>query len=363
MQICCTKKLQAEIGLAVKHENGKNDLFCWSVHLITINRRKTVVAVNDGNRFGFILYGLKSKDFKNINQLLMNGIRACLRDEDIKDDIINKYIETAGDIIYSKTRGPKYVSRLNKACELVDTLRDLLDPNVLFQSIATRKINHDLIKIDKKSNYAYPHVLLRKDFQEYFQEPVIQCKAVDIIIKLNLGSNSPWRRMIIPIDITFKQLHEILQVAFDWKNDHLYDFNIFDGPRKCILNIISQYEVVYEPRQDCKMLIDSTISLSEYANPQYKINYCYDYGDKWEHEIIILSNLDEYDKNFPFCLMGEGNAPPDDVGGLLGYKEFLEIMADPNHVEYENMRQWAERQGYKNFDIASINRKLRYILR
>ena len=40
--------------------------------------------------------------------------------------------------------------------------------------------------------------------------------------------------------------------------------------------------------------------------------------------------------------MGEGNTPPENVGGIPGYEEFLEIMADPNHIEYENMQRWSQ---------------------
>lgn len=44
-------------------------------------------------------------------------------------------------------------------------------------------------------------------------------------------------------------------------------------------------------------------------------------------------------------------APPEDVGDIPGYLEFLKIMADPNHVDYETMQKWAQSQWYRNFDI------------
>ena len=44
------KKLNDELGIVPEEGTEENDLFCWSVHLITVNRRKTVVAVNDSNR-------------------------------------------------------------------------------------------------------------------------------------------------------------------------------------------------------------------------------------------------------------------------------------------------------------------------
>lgn len=351
------------MGIVLQNETGESDLFCWSVHLITVNRRKTIVMVNDNNRFGFVLYGLKAKDFKNLNELLILGIKKCLRDEKIKEEIIERYLKSSPELIYSKTRGPKYVARLNKACELIKIFEDILDPSELFQTLATRIMNNDLIKISKVYKCGYPHELLSKDLELFAGEEIIRCEAVDLIVKLKLYPEIAWRRIITPVDITFKQLHEILQVSFGWKNYHLYDFNIFDGEGKRILNVISEFEEIYEPLQDCPILLDSEVNLSEYIKQQYTIVYHYDYGDNWEHEITIQGVNTDYDKNYPTCLMGEGNAPPEDVGGISGYKEFLEIMADSNHIEHENMQQWAQGQWYKDFDSDAINRQLKYILR
>jgi len=71
MQICCTKKLQDELGINVQNGSEENDLFCWSAHLITANRRKAIVVVNESNRIGFVLYGLKR--FRDIVHALDAG--------------------------------------------------------------------------------------------------------------------------------------------------------------------------------------------------------------------------------------------------------------------------------------------------
>lgn len=145
------KKLIDEMGIVPRNGTEENDLFCWSVHLITVNRRKTIVAVNDSNRYGFVLHGLKAKDFKNLNELLIQGIRNCLRDEKIRSEIIERYLKISGDLIFSKTRGAKYIARLNKACERVNIFDDRLDTRGIFQTIATKMMNNDLIKINKES--------------------------------------------------------------------------------------------------------------------------------------------------------------------------------------------------------------------
>lgn len=50
-----------------------NDFFCWSANLITVKRRKAVVVVNDSNRFGFVLFGLKAKDFAQLDHLIADA--------------------------------------------------------------------------------------------------------------------------------------------------------------------------------------------------------------------------------------------------------------------------------------------------
>lgn len=363
MEICCTKKLLNEMDINSQIGSEENDLFCWSAHLISVNRRKTVVVVNDSNRFGFILHGLKAKDFKNFGELITLGIRDCLRDEKIKEEIIEKYLKTADAVTFTRTRGPRYVARLNKACERVDIFDDRLDPSRLFQTVANSYLNNDLIKINKEEDYEYPHVLLYRDFEQFSHETLLCCEAIDLTVKLDLELYTAWRRIIVPADIYFKKLHEILQVAFNWKSYHLYDFNIIDHKGKCVLKVIDQIDEDYEPWQDCETSLSSDVRLLDHFKPGYRIVYTYDFGDNWEHEILINRVISDYDKNYPICLRGEGNAPPEDVGGVTGYKHFLEIMADPNHEEYEDTFRWGKSQGYKDFDMDSVNRRLKNILR
>ena len=93
-----------------------------------------------------------------------------------------------------------------------------------------------------------------------------------------------------------------------------------------------------------------------------KMIYRYDFGDGWTHTIAFKKIIEDYDKNAPSCIMGKGDAPPEDVGGPGGYGEFLKIMADPSHEEYEDMKEWADSQHYRLFDLEEINRRLKHSL-
>jgi hypothetical protein len=363
MQICCTKDLQRELGITAEAGLEGNDLFCWSAHIITINRRKAVLAVNDSNRFGFVLYGLKAKKLKNLKELLLQGIKKCFTDEKIKEEVIEKYLESAGDLTFTKTRGPKYVGRLNKAVEMVKAFSDRIEPGKIYQTDIARRMNDDFVKIDKQSDYEHPHELLINDIEQFAGENIISCKTVSLMVKLNLGRYKAWRRIVTPEDVTFRELHYILQTAFNWKNHHLYNFNMFDKSGKCIANLISRHEEIYESYTEGKLLLDEEVRLSEYADKDFRIVYCYDYGDEWNHEIIIENINADYDKNHPVCIMGEGNTPPEDVGGVSGYIEFLNIISNTEHKEYKHMLEWSQSLRYSEFDIEMVNRRLKNILR
>jgi hypothetical protein len=362
MQIGCTKKLLDEFSITPNAVEEEQDIFCWSAHLITVKRRKTLVIVNDATRFGFVIHGLKAKDFPKLKEYIIEGIRNSLTELKVKEELINKYIGGSGEVVFAKTRGRSYVGRLNKACEFAEAFEDRFDDRHIYQQSVTDIINHDLVKIGKYTDYEYCHDLMEKNLGDLFGEQAISCKAVDLLLKLNLGVYTAIRRIVVPEDISFRKLHKIIQVVFNWKDYHLYEFSIFDRDGKCVMNLISEYEEIDIPREDRKVLLDNEIKLSTFMDGSYKIMYRYDYGDNWNHEIILQGHMENYDKSYPRCVLGDGNAPPEDVGGITGYERFLEVMADTTHPEHKETKMWAEGMWYRDFDIDLVNRRLRYAL-
>ena len=72
-----------------------------------------------------------------------------------------------------------------------------------------------------------------------------------------------------------------------------------------------------------------------------KVIYEYDFGDGWEHDIKLEKILPYDDKTeYPVCLDGKMNCPPEDCGGIGGYYRLLEILKDPEDEEYESYMEW-----------------------
>ena len=88
--------------------------------------------------------------------------------------------------------------------------------------------------------------------------------------------------------------------------------------------------------------------------------YEYDFGDGWVHKIILEKVLPfDTETVLPFCIKAKGACPPEDVGGVWGYHDLLEALADENHPEHERVRDWiGECFDPSYYDIKETNEML-----
>nr|WP_106781103.1 plasmid pRiA4b ORF-3 family protein [Lysinibacillus timonensis] len=373
MHIQCTKKLLELLNKEPKTVEETNPLISWHANLITINRRKTVVIVNDKNRYVIVLHGLKAMDFNNFDETILKSIRNTFEQECIKDEVIELFLSSASGITYSKTKNKSLVARMNKACETVYFFEEMLDLNTIYQPAISRKVSRDLVG-DGNKDYFRPSEAIFNDLEEFARIPIFHTKALELKVTLRLENIKVFRRLIVPFNLTFSQLHNVIQIAFGWQDYHLHEFYIFDNKQsnqtfhhnhpaynregsKPLVNLVCDEESFSYGNNDIPMKMDTTVKLSEYMSA--KITYIYDFGDNWIHDIEIERVIDDYQVNFPTCIECEGNTPPEDVGGEIGYEVFLEIINDKNHPEHEKMLSWSKSQLYSDFDIDIVNRRLK----
>ncbi|NLL30844.1 MAG: plasmid pRiA4b ORF-3 family protein, partial [Clostridiales bacterium] len=155
-------------------------------------------------------------------------------------------------------------------------------------------------------------------------------------IKIELTGSKPliWRRVLVPEEITFERLHDVIQFAMGWGNDHLYDFNLKEEK----LRITSDEEVIKEfeyysklkltekndpngyirKRLEIKPKLSSKVKIDKYLIKEKNIEYVYDFGDYWKHNITLEEIIEDYEYAYPMCIEGEGACPPEDVGGIYG---------------------------------------------
>lgn len=154
-------------------------------------------------------------------------------------------------------------------------------------------------------------------------------------LKITLKDSKPpiWRRLLVHADITFHQLHEIIQIAFQWGDYHLHEFIIPKPPADLRRNLsISQYFhysnlgiIIGVPSTDddypvsVQPLDEREEKLSQWlCEEKDRMTYIYDFGDNWEHTIVLEKILEEApDQSYPICLKVKGLAPEEDSRGLM----------------------------------------------
>ena len=153
------------------------------------------------------------------------------------------------------------------------------------------------------------------------------------------GSKPPiWRRIIVPEDYTFWDLHVAIQDSMGWTDTHLHEFEI-TNPKSGKKESIG----IPDKEYDRKVLEGWKRKLSDYfTDINKKANYIYDFGDNWNHSIVLEKILPRETKaKYPICIGGDRSCPPEDCGGIWGYEEFIEAIMDPKHENYHQYIEWA----------------------
>jgi len=167
-------------------------------------------------------------------------------------------------------------------------------------------------------------------------------------IKITLENIAPpiWRRVVVPGDITFKKLHDVIQKAFGWENYHMHEFRV--GKTRVGTRSGENFFGM-----DNDLVSESRATLADLLEGKKKFRYWYDFGDDWRHAIAIEKSLPPDDTQTPALLLaGERACPPEDCGGPWGYADLLAILRDPSHPDHEGMKEWAGDFDPESFNLA-----------
>ncbi|MBV9208053.1 MAG: plasmid pRiA4b ORF-3 family protein [Actinobacteria bacterium] len=165
-------------------------------------------------------------------------------------------------------------------------------------------------------------------------------------LKITLrGVSKPpvWRRVVVPAAATLDFLHDVIQVAMGWQDGHLH---VFSTP-------VKDYGM---PGSDLGYADERRATLGEVlGRPGASMRYTYDFGDEWEHDIVLEKILPPGPGTaVPSCLAGKGACPPEDCGGAWGYASLKEVLADPDHDEHEDLLDWLGLDSAAEFDPSEF---------
>ena len=167
-----------------------------------------------------------------------------------------------------------------------------------------------------------------------------------------------WRRIVVPADYTFYHLHKAIQGAFGWENSHLFQFSESGFSDKTV------YGIPGDDIDPDMITIDAKKTKMSRIFRKEGETYCYiyDYGDAWEHR-LVLEKKEAKDMAVPWCIDGAGACPPEDVGGIHGYQQMLEVLKKPRHPEKAGYIEWlglvpGEKWDAKFCSIRDVNKRL-----
>lgn len=171
-------------------------------------------------------------------------------------------------------------------------------------------------------------------------------------LKITLANSSPaiWREFIVPKNISLDRLHDVIQIVMGWDDYHQHEF-VFG--KKCFTEFPGEVDTLKPSGREV---------LSKYAKKKGDtFTYIYDWGDDWEHVLVLEDpKVDSATLSRALiCTKGANACPPEDVGGILGYKDFCKAMAKPKLAKNKELVEWYGMPfNPKEFDMAEINLEL-----
>jgi len=211
---------------------------------------------------------------------------------------------------------------------------------------------------------------MNKELQDFFKNfgrpPAAKPKRAPAAKRREMAKTQPgfqfrviWRRIAVPAGADLGQLHDIIQIAMGWYDCHLHSFQdgaqVYEPPNPEDFGFPNFGP---EPIDERHALIDQI-----FDRPNKTLHYEYDFGDGWEHSIKFEKRADT-PLDRPRILKGRRACPPEDCGGIWGYYSLLEALADPNHPEHEELKEWAgDAFDPEHFDLDDHNAALAQITR
>ena len=161
--------------------------------------------------------------------------------------------------------------------------------------------------------------------------------AAKYVLRITLVGSSPrvWREIAVPSTIKLTSLAHVIVLAMGWEESHLSMFKKWRKEYHVYMDGADMYDY---PIEDA-----SKFALCDLLGAGEEMTFIYDFGDNWRHTVKVL-NCQEYgkeEKQQIRLLDGKNACPPNDVGGISGYKEMLNVIKkDPDSDEAWEYYMW-----------------------
>ena len=145
MEFCYTLPLKRWLNMNLPlPRTAAAPFFCWDAHALTVQGRKTVLAMNRASRYSLLFYGMNRADWTRLPELVRDEIRAVILREGLSEFEVTRYFALGGPLNISGARSPKSAAALNWAMRVLLQYSSLLDDKRLSQPQAVHMINGEV---------------------------------------------------------------------------------------------------------------------------------------------------------------------------------------------------------------------------
>lgn len=151
-----------------------------------------------------------------------------------------------------------------------------------------------------------------------------------LVLKIELvGSEPPvWRRIAVPSHFRLERLHLVIREVMGWDNAHQFEF-----ANDQIALTGAELSAGAMPANAGRV-----VTLGSEVGESF--SYLYDFGDDWLHQITVEEVRPAATTHEPVYLEGSGACPPEDCGGIVGYRGLLDALATPAAEEHPDAVEW-----------------------
>ena len=352
----CTAKLldRLKVSPGAVTSSSTTALGDWYATILAARPSHLVLLVNESTRLPVVL---PARELSTVATRIPEAITDVLRDLGVDPAVIDRERAAMAEIVFGRTASRSVLGTMNEHVFHMGLTRDA-QPSMTEHALSM-DLGRMLVTIPGHG-YQHPSEFAARVLGSSQPGPLpvappsrrdapMKSPASIYELKVTLRDIRPpiWRRIRVRSDITLFKLHTILQFVMGWMDGHMHQFV---AKAKSYGRVDREFP---ECENEKKALLSQVL-----RRPKDSLLYEYDFGDGWEHTVVLEQVLDvEPGGKYPCVLDGKRACPPEDCGGTGGYEHLLEVLADPRHPEHADMVEWVGGSfDPEAFDPDEINR-------
>ncbi|EXJ23731.1 plasmid pRiA4b ORF-3 family protein [Alkalibacterium sp. AK22] len=323
----------------LEEEKPLSPFYCWHGNVFEIDQNECVVLTNDSHGLTLIFLNPYDEDYNEFGDHISEALDRTMQRLGFSDQSTHLFFAAFEN--YSASAG-KDLTLIGKNIASAQRVKDyayLLNDDDCFQDAWSFEVN-TLYAGKRKSTNALG--LFKYQCHEHLTALKLNIWMAEIEVRLKLtGQNDIIRIIDIPMHVSYKALHSIIQTVFMWENNHRHQFIMEDGlqltdSEQLYLARQLYYDIEEDSEPEEAYLLADLIGYDDNRH----FSYVYDFGDYWEHQVYVRRMWTQETPAQPKLKMMIGDPVPEDIGGEAGYAYFMEALSSPDHTDHEQFALW-----------------------